>query len=279
MKSFLKNSSLQLKVGLLLLCVVLAMAILPLFSQIDPSNWDTYIKNLKPSAEHLLGTNSLGQDIFWLLAKAVQNSLIIGVITSVLATIIGIFLGMLAGFRGGFIDRVLCIIMDTFIVIPSLPILILIASLLKGRATVLDISMVLVLFSWPWVARRVRSMVLSIRERDFIDTARFSGERQIKIMAKEVLPFIVSYSISGFINTILVAIRTESTLAVIGLSNNSWATLGTMIYWAKEYQSLLLGRWIWIGTPVIATVIIFVGLFMTLSGAQKYNALKRGKEV
>ena len=129
------------------------------------------MKNLKPSAEHLFGTNVIGQDIFWLLAKSIQSSVIIGLLVAVVSTVLGVFLGMLSGFVGGFVDRLISLLMDTFITIPSFPILLLVASLFKGRATVIDISAIIILFSWPWAARQVRSMALSLRERDFIDTA------------------------------------------------------------------------------------------------------------
>ncbi len=280
MKSFVKHSGFKLKLGILLLLLVVAFGlILPLFGERNPEYWNTYVLNLKPSSEHLFGTNAIGQDIFWLLAKSIQTSLIIGLIVAFVSSIIGIFLGMLAGFRGGITDRIISLFTDTLIVIPSLPILILLGSLFKGRATILVIASILVLFSWPWPARQVRAMSLSLRERDFIDTARFSGENQIKILLKEILPFLFSWSVASFINAILAAIRAETSMAIIGMSNSAWATLGTMIYWAIKYQAMLKERWLWILAPVVATVIIFVALYMTLSGVQKYNALKRGREI
>ena len=279
MKIFIKKANLQLKIGIILLVIVFIFAfIMPLFSEVSPEAWNTFKVNLRPSSEHFFGTNAMGQDIFWLLAKSIQTSLIIGVVVGIISIIIGVFLGMLAGFSGGFLDRFLSLCMDTFITIPVLPILMLVASLYQGRATIFDISVMLVIFNWAWPARQARAMVLSLRERDFIDTARFSGEGKLKILVSEVLPFILGWSVASFIHTILNAIRTESSLAVVGMSNSSWATLGTMIYWANIYSAMLQGRWLWIGAPVVATVLVFFALFMTLSGAQKYNALKRGTE-
>lgn len=279
MNSTWKHIPFQLKAGVFVLVICLIIGfVFPLFCPEDPQLWNTYMKNLKPSTEHWLGTTSLGQDIFWLLAKSIQNSVIIGVIVAFFATVIGVLLGLVAGFRGGMVDRAITLLMDTFIVIPSLPILILLSSLMKGRASVMSISLILILFNWPWPARQVRSMTLSLRERDFIDMAHFCGESQLKILIHELLPYIFSWSTANFINTILAAIRTESSLAVIGMSNNSTATLGTMIYWANQYQSMMLGHWYWIGAPVIAIALVFISLFMTLSGAQAYSALRRGKQ-
>ena len=270
--------NMQLKVGAIVLFIFLVIGfVLPIFGVENPEARNTYMMNLKPNSENILGTTALGQDIFWLLAASVRNSFIIGLIVAFFATVIGVFMGLLAGFRGGMIDRIITLVMDTFIVIPALPILILLGSMLKGRTSVLSISLILVLFNWCWPARQVRSMALSLRERDFIDTAKFSGEGQIKIIIHELMPFIISWSVANFINTILVAIQTESGLAVIGMSNNAQATLGTMIYWANNYQAMMLGQWAWIGAPVITIMLIFISLFMTLSGAQSYAAMKRGK--
>ena len=274
----MKNWNLQLKLGVFILAIFFILGVIvPLFYSGNPIEWGKYPKNLKPSTAHFFGTTNLGQDTFWVLLKSIQNSFFIGLLVAFFATLIGVFMGMLSGFRGGAFDRVITLLMDTFIVIPLLPILILLGGLLKGRASILSISLVLIMFNWPWPARQVRAMALTLRERDFIDTALFSGESTLKIIIKEIFPFVTSWSLANFINTILVAIRTESGLAVIGMSSNEQATLGTMIYWANQHQAMMAGRWWWICSPVVAITFIFISLFLILSGAQKYSALRRGK--
>ena len=276
----MKNWNLQLKIGVLILAFLLVAGfIAPYFMQGNPVEWGAFMKNRTPSSSHWLGTTSLGQDTFWQLVLSIKNSFVIGIIVAFFATVIGVLVGLFAGFTGGLIDRAVTLLIDTFIVIPSLPILILLGSLLKGRTSVLVISIILVLFNWPWPARQARAMALSLRERDFIDTARFSGQSLFHIITREILPFVSGWAFANFVNTILAAIRTESSLAVIGLSNNAEATLGTMIYWANQYQAMLAGNWWWIGSPIVAITLIFVSLFMTLSGAQKYSAYRRGKHL
>jgi peptide/nickel transport system permease protein len=252
--------------------------VLPLFLEGTAVGWSTFPRNLKPSLEHFLGTTNLGQDTFWLLSESIHNSFIIGFLVASLATIIGVLLGLIAGFAGGAADRVITLLADSFIVIPSLPVLILLSTLLKGNASVLYVSIILVIFNWPWPARQVRSMALSLRERDFISTAIFSGQSMLETIVKEVLPFVRDWGIANFINTILVAIAAESGLAVIGLSSNEKATLGTMIYWANQHQAMLAGRWWWIGSPVVSTALIFIALFLIMSGYQTYSTRKRGKD-
>jgi len=264
--------------GVLLLLFVVVGVILPRFSPYDPRSWNAVPRNLPPSQAHWLGTTSVGQDTFWLLTFAVQNSLFVGVVVAFFATTIGVFAGLVGGFLGSAIDRGLTLLMDVFISVPSLPILILVASLLQGKTSLLTISLVLIIFNWPWPARQVRSIALSMRERDFINTARFSGSGTLSIVVREIFPYVLTWSLANFVNTVLVAIATESGLAVIGLSSVEQATLGTMIYWGLQYQALLAHRWWWIGTPVIAIILLFIALFLASTGFADFSAERRGRK-
>jgi peptide/nickel transport system permease protein len=263
--------------SVLLLLFIIVGVIMPHFAPYDPRSWNTVPRNLQPSQAHLLGTTSLGQDTFWLLTFAVQNSLFVGVLVAFFATVFGVLAGLIGGFVGGWIDRVLTLLMDVFISVPSLPILILVSSLLQGKTSLLTISLVLIVFNWPWPARQVRSIALSMREREFINTARFSGAGTLSIIVREIFPYVLTWSLANFANTVLVAIATESGLAVIGLSSVQQATLGTMIYWGLQYQALLAHRWWWIGTPVIAVVLLFVALFLASTGFADFSAERRGR--
>jgi peptide/nickel transport system permease protein len=271
------NGRLKAASVLLLLFIIIGV-IMPPFAPYDPRSWNTVPRNLQPSPAHLLGTTSLGQDTFWLLTFAVQNSLFVGVVVAFFATAAGVLAGLIGGFVGGWIDRVLTLLMDVFISVPSLPILILVASLLQGKTSLLTISLVLIVFNWPWPARQVRSIALSMREREFINTARFSGAGTLSIILREIFPYVLTWSLANFVNTVLVAIATESGLAVIGLSSVQQATLGTMIYWGLQYQALLAHRWWWIGTPVVAVVLLFVALFLASTGFADFSAERRGRQ-
>jgi len=268
----------RLVIGLVLVAAFVILGlVMPPFAGHDPRDWNTFPKHIKPNQAHPLGTTGLGQDTFWLLSYSLRNSLILGVLVGFFATLIGVTLGVFAGLKGGWADRGLSLLMDTFIVVPSLPILILLASLLQGRATILIISVVLIVFNWPWPARQIRSVALAMREREFISTAWFSGESTLTVIRTEIFPYISSWAVGNFINTVLVAIAVESGLAVIGLSSLQESTLGTMIYWALQYQALLAGRWWWILPPVIAIVTLFVALFLVSSGYTQYATAKRGR--
>lgn len=278
MKKFWKNANFRLKAGLIITAIFLIIGFVVYFiPHVNPYTFNTYENKLGASAEHWLGTTSLGQDVAWLLVESIHNSLLIGLIVAFLGTVVGVLVGLLAGFAGGVLDRVLMIITDTFVVIPSLPILILMTSLMKGSGTTVMMALVLAMFAWAWPSRQIRSMALTIKERDFIHTARFSGEGTMQIVVTEILPFALSWSLSNFMNATLSAIGSESSLAVLGLSPGNLVSLGNMIQWARERNAILARQWLWIGSPIVATVILFIGLFLLITGYNDYQSMKRGR--
>ena len=278
MKKFWKNANGRLKVGLFMTAffVILGFVVFYL-PHINPFTFNTYPKKLLPSWDHLLGTTSMGQDIFWLLIEAIHNSLLIGLIVATIGTVVGVLVGLVAGFSGGALDRVLTVITDTFVVIPSLPILVLMTALMKGTSTVLLMALVLAMFAWAWPSRQIRSMALSMKERDFIHTAWFSGEGTLQVVVTEILPYALTWSLSNFMNATLAAIASESSLAVLGLSPANLISLGNMIQWARERNAIFAQQWYWIGSPIVATVLMFIGLFLLITGYNDYKSMKRGR--
>jgi peptide/nickel transport system permease protein len=267
----------RLSIGLVLLAIfAIGSLVLPLFNTVDPVAQGTYFKNLKMSSKHLLGTNALGQDIFWYLVFAIRNSLLLGAGVSLGITIISTLMGLSAGYLGGWYERIVVMLMDTFITIPVLPILIVLGALVRGNTSFGIVAVILIVFGWAWNARTIRSMALTLREREFINMARFSGASAMDIIMREIFPHVYSYMIVGFINTILFAINTEAALAVIGLSNVQVPTLGSIIFWALNYNALMIGQTAWIIAPIVATVLLFLGLFLTSTGYNQLFAAQRG---
>lgn len=270
--------NLRLRLGISIIAIfVIGSFVLPLFTTVDPSQQGTYLKNLPLSGTHLLGTNALGQDIFWYLVFAIRNSLILGVTVSVSITIISTLVGLSAGYLGGWYERIIMLVIDTFITIPILPILMIILSALaKTNTSFVVIGMVLVIFGWAWGARTVRSMALSLREREFVNMARFSGANSFSILMQELFPYVYAYIVVNFINTILFAINTEAALAVIGLSKIEVPTLGSILFWALNYNALLIGQLSWLVAPIVATIVLFLGLFLASTGYNEFSATRRG---
>ena len=263
---FWKAANFRLKFGLIVTLIFFIIGFVVYYvPHVNPFTFNTYPNKLGASAEHWLGTTSMGQDVVWLLIEAIHNSLVIG-------TVVGVFVGLLSGFAGGLLDRVLMIVTDTFVVIPSLPILIMMTSLMKGSSTTIVMALVLAMFAWAWPSRQIRSMALSIKERDFIHTAKFSGESTVQIVVTEILPYALTWSLSNFMNATLSAIGSESSLAVLGLSPGNLVSLGN-----RSYNAIFNKQYLWIGAPIVATVILFVGLFLLITGYNDYLSMKRGR--
>ena len=277
-QKFLRNAPLKLKLSLIVLILLALFAVIvPLRYPGDPTLTNQVPAKIRPNAQYLLGTTTQGQDVLALLGYALRNSLIIGVLVAVIGSVIGVIWGMLAGFLGGWIDSFMMLITDTFLVIPSLPVMILLTSLLGGAANLVQLALFISIFSWANPSRSIRTMVLSLRERDFISTARFSRESLWTIIFREILPYMMSWSLSNFMNTILFAIGSESGLALLGLSSGNLVTLGNMIQWARNRSAIMAGYWYWIMPPVIATVVLFATLFFIINGYNEYKAIKRVK--
>lgn len=267
----------RLYIGLSIITMFfLGSFILPFFTEVDPAAQGTYLKSMPLSAKHFLGTNALGQDIFWFLVFAIRNSLLLGLGASLGITLLSTFLGMSAGYIGGWYERIVVLFIDTFITIPILPILIVLGALVRGNTSFAIVAVILIVFGWAWNARTIRSMVLSLREREFINMARFSGAGTFDIIYREIFPYVYSYMVVGFINTILFAINTEAALAVLGLSKIQIPTLGSIIFWALNYNALMIGQIAWIIAPIVATVLLFLGLFLTSTGYNELFAERRG---
>lgn len=265
----------RLSVGLAILVIfVVGSLVLPFFSPSDPSQQATYLKNLHMTSKHWLGTTALGQDTFWYLIFAVRNSLLLGVAVGIGITIISTAVGLSAGYIGGAFERIVMLFVDTFITIPLLPILIILGTLI--RANYAYLVSIIIIFGWAWNARTIRSMALTLREREFINMARFSGAGTVHILSREIFPYVSAYMVVGFINTVLFAINTEATLAVIGLSKVEIPTLGSIIFWALNYNALFTGNIVWLVAPIVATVLLFLGLFLTSTGFNEAFASRRG---
>ncbi len=220
--------------------------------------------NMRPNLDYWFGTNSRGQDLFWMMTFATRNSLAFGLMTAALSRVISIFVGLTSGYKGGLYDRVLMAINDSFIVLPVLPILILLNFILRGQMNLFTLSLTMAFFGWAFDARLMRSQVLSLKEREFTNNAIFSGMKMHKITLKEHLPFVMPIVFSTWINNMMWAMGMEVTLSVLGLSNINIATIGTTIYWANQHQALISGVWWWLGAPVAISVLLFLSMYLTV---------------
>lgn len=260
----------RFRIAFIFLVAVVLMIFLSFISPYDPNKSFVVAMDTPPSLEHVFGTDSRGQDIFWWMTFAVRNSLLMGVITAVISRVIAILVGLAAGYQGGWIDRVLMSVNDSFVVLPLLPILILLGFLLRDIMNLYLLGVILGFFGWPYDARLIRSQVLSLKERSFTRTAVYSGANSFWITINEHLPFVLPIVFATTINNMLWSIGNEVTLSVLGLSDLTNPSIGTALYWANQHGALVAGVWWWIAAPTVVAIILFLGLYLLFASINEY---------
>ncbi len=218
-----------------------------------------------PSAEHLLGTDQQGRDVLADIIYGTPTSLEIGVIAGVIGVTVGALMGLIAGYAGGIVDAVIQIVVDILLTIPSLMILIIVASML-GAVSVEAMALIIAALAWMWPARAVRAQVLTVRERMYIQLARFNGASDLKIIIGELLPNLMPYLAANLVGAISGAILASVGLSTLGLGPMTRPSLGLTFYWAITYGALIRQMWWWFMPPIVIIVILFLGLFLLSQG-------------
>jgi len=250
--------------------VMLGMVALSFVAPYGPTDRRVVPNDRAPSLQFLFGTTSLGQDVFWLTTYAIRNSLFVAGLAVVISRTIAVLLGSFTGYIGGALDRILSSVTESFIVIPRLPVLILISFMVRGAMSMLLLALLLGLLDWAFPSKRYRAQVLTLREEEFTNTAVFAGMNPLKIILREHLPFLIPFLLADAVSGFLFAIGMEVTLSVLGLSDLGSPSIGTMIYWAGYYQALLARRFWWVGAPIVASVLLVVGMYLVSLGLGSY---------
>jgi peptide/nickel transport system permease protein len=256
--------------GVTLLGLVAVFACLSFFSPYPPNDSFVVPPDVPPSAEYWMGTTSRGQDLFWLLTFSIRNTLLFGIVVAVLSRAIALLIGLVAGYAGGWVDRILMSINDTFIVIPLFPILVLFYFVLRDHMSWGLLALMMACLGWSYDARLIRSVALSLRSREFTDTGIFSGMSTRQILVEEHLPYVLPIVFSTTMNNINWSIGLEVTLSVLGFTDINTPTIGVLIYWANQHTALVAGIWWWIFFPVLLVVMTFVGLFLLAVSMNEY---------
>jgi len=260
----------RFRIAFILLLAVVVMILLSFVSPYEPNKSFQVPMDTHPSLNHFFGTDSRGKDIFWWMTFGVRNSLVMGVITAVISRVIAIIVGLTAGYQGGWLDRVLMSVNDSFVIMPLLPILILLGFLLRDMMNLFLLGVILGFFGWPYDARLIRSQVLSLKERSFTRTAVYSGTNGFWITINEHLPFVLPIVFATTINNLLWSIGMEVTLSVLGLSDLTTPSLGTALFWANQHGALVAGVWWWIAAPALVAIILFLGLYLFFASINEY---------
>ena len=252
----------EFRIGAILVGLVAGMAALSLASPYAPLDTFVVAPDMPPSFAHPFGTTSRGQDVFWLLSFAIRNTLAFGIVVAVLSRLLSLAIGLLAGYKGGWVDRVLMAINDTFIAIPLFPILVLFYFVLRDAMSWAALAIIMALLGWAYDARLIRALALSLKTREFTYTGVFSGMTTRELLVREHLPYVMPIVFATTMNNMNWSIGLEVTLSVLGFTDINSPTVGGMIYWANQHTALVAGVWWWIAFPVILVVALFIGLFL-----------------
>jgi len=262
--------NLEFRIGLVMTSLVFAMAALSFVSPYEPGLVYVVAPDAPPSAAYWFGTTSRGQDVFWELTFAIRNTLAFGFAVALLSRFISLFVGLLSGYKGGWLDRALMSINDTFIIIPLFPVLILFYFVLRDAMSWALLALIMACLGWAYDARLIRSVALSLKTREFTQTSQFSGMSTAEILIREHLPYVMPILFSTTLNNMNWSIGLEVTLSVLGFTDINTPTIGGMIYWANQHSAMVAGIWWWIAFPILFIVIAFVGLFLLAVSMNEY---------
>jgi peptide/nickel transport system permease protein len=252
-KAILRNR--KATIGLALLLLITFVALFPgLIAPYDP-HAAMFDQQIGPSSGHLLGTTQVGQDVFSQLIYGTRLTLIITVVVGAITTIVAVLIGVTAAYVGGLADGTLSLLTDIFLIVPTLPLLIVLSTYLEGSGTVAIIA-VLCLTGWAFGARQLRSQALSIRNKDFLEAARVRGERRFYIIVVEILPNMLSLVVANFLGSAVYTVATAAGLQFLGLGNSGEITWGTMLHFAQQNGALESGNIFWALAPGAAVALL-----------------------
>jgi peptide/nickel transport system permease protein len=214
---------------------------------------------LGPSGQHRLGTTNTGQDLFKQLIVGARGSLSVGLLAASLSVLLSVPVGVIGGYLGGRTDEGLSLLSNVVLVLPGLPLAIVVTDFVQNRG-VLVIAGVIAFTSWAASARVLRAQTLSIRDRDYVDAARASGEPAWRVISFEVLPNLLPIIFSQFIFGMIAAILAEAGLSFLGLGNSDATSWGGILYFAQNGQALALDAWWWFVPPGLCIALVGMGL-------------------
>jgi len=248
-KYILRNT--RAKIGI---CIIVFFGLVAIFApQLSPHRpmsiefmpWE------RPSAAHPLGVNSFGQDIFSQLVHGARPTMMVGILAGLLTSFVGILVGLLTGYKGGWVDEALMRFVDVMLALPSLALIIVIASFV-GTMNILYTVMIIGMLSWLWMARSIRSQTLTEARREYVDAAKSLGMNDFEIMFKEILPNIVPVVTANMVMVITMSMLTEATMAFLGIGDPMMISWGRILAIAFDNGALFFGAWWWLLPPGLA---------------------------
>lgn len=255
------------KTGVGILAVFMAMAIasffLPLFgSMYDPmTGIDPAIKiSTPPSLTHWLGTDNVGRDIFAQLLEGAKVAFIVGLSSAFFSIVLGTIIGMVSGYAGGWVDACLMRMADIIMVMPSLVILLILASLF-GQFNIWLIVFIIAIMRWPAVSRVIRSQTLSLKQRPFIEASRVAGASSLRIIFRHIMPNVLPLAFLYMTFRVTAAILVEAALSFLGFGDPSQVSWGMMLQWVWKSGHMFQAPY-WLIPPGVSISLLTLAFYM-----------------
>ncbi|MBU2511837.1 ABC transporter permease [bacterium] len=245
----------------MLVCCILIALFCSQISPFDPTE-PTMEFMEGPSSLHPLGTDQMGRDLLSRVLHGTKISMLVGVASALIAVVIGTAIGLLSGYFGGRLGEGLMRFTDMFLVLPYLPLMIILTAIIGQNQMILIV--VIGITSWPSMSRIIRSEVLSIRQRAYVERARAIGAGHTHIIFKHIMPNVLPLISANVVLIIPVAIISESTLSFIGLGDPTTISWGSILNDALNNNAIMLGQW-WFYLPA-GLAIVFLSLGFSFIG-------------
>ena len=253
-------------IGFIVICAIIA----PWVSVNNPTDFNILQTRQAPSWHHLFGTTDQGSDIFSQVMLGTRRSLILGFSAALLATVLATTLGITAAYAGGVVDEIINFLTNVFLVIPTIPLLVVISGYLKSRSMGTMI-LVLGLTLWAFEARILRGQALTLRNRDFVAASKVAGESTRRVVFGELMPNMISRIAAAFVLVFYIALLVDAGLEFLGLGDNTHVSWGMVLYWAQTNSTVLQGEWWPFFFPGMFLVITVVGLVFLLAGIDEVS--------
>jgi peptide/nickel transport system permease protein len=253
-------SSKKARVGVVILAVYVLVGIFaPLIAPHDPLD-SSFEPLAGASSTNWLGTTTSGQDIASQLIYGTRISLLVGLFAGFIATAIALVIGMISGYaEGTILDDLLSFVTNVALVIPALPLIITLVAYSEVRGIWLIVG-VISITSWAGAARAKRAQIITLRNRDFVTAAKFSGEGTWRIVFREIMPNMTSLVAASFVGAATGAIGAEAGLAALGLGDSQSVSWGTMLYQSNAQGAIAQGLWLWVFAPGLVLAILMTGM-------------------
>jgi peptide/nickel transport system permease protein len=238
----------------------------PLLVNVQHARATSVVPDQPPSRAFPLGTDDQGRDLAAVLVAGLPLTIRIGFIAGGVGLTIGILLGLLAGYRRGALDVVIRMLVDTLLTVPGLLVLIIVADSIKSVISINAMALIIASLAWMQPTRTIRAQVLTLRERAYVQVAQLNGMGTFGIITRELLPNLLPYLAASFVGAVGAAILASIGLEALGLGPQDTPDIGMTIYWAITFNALLRGLWWWWVTPIVAVMVLFIGLFLVSAG-------------